>query len=280
MRNSKCLVFDHTVCDLGEGAIWLESCQSFAWLDILSRQVYEKSLAGPLRRYRLSFTATAILPPENADLAKLRLVADNGVYELDLESGGLLLLSEISLPSSHRTNDAGIDPDGRIVFGVMEWQPTGLHGWISRIEKNGQHVKLIEQVGIANTITWSECGQVMYYADSFKQVMYAVNYSGLSVVEFYSLANTLATPDGSCEYGGCLYTAEWDGWRIAKRCMQSGQLLAELLVPAPRPTSCAIYNDRILITTARTELSEVELKAAPDSGKTFVAKLNDFVDIA
>jgi sugar lactone lactonase YvrE len=279
MRSSNCLVFDGSRCQLGEAAFWHESRRSFVWLDILARELYEKSVSGSLNKCDLSFTATAILPAIDISSNGVRLVAGSGIYELDLESAEVVKLYTISLPESHRTNDAGLDPEGRIVFGVMELQPAGLNGWISRIEQDGTLTQLVDCVGIPNTITWSASGQNMYYADSFEQVMYVAEYSQMKISEFFSLKESLATPDGSCLLGENLYTAEWDGWRVTKRCVKTGVLQAELAMPVPRPTSCVIYDGHILITSASDGLEAYELSAAPDSGKTFIATIEDFVSI-
>lgn len=272
-------LFDDTFCRLGEAVAWLESRKSFAWLDILSQKLYEKPLIGSLMVYELHFTATAILPAADVSSNGVRLIAGSGIYELDLGSGEVVKLHTILLPESHRTNDAGLDPEGRIVFGVMELQPTGLNGWISRIEQDGTLTQLVDCVGIPNTITWSASGQNMYYADSFEQTMYVAEYPQMKISEFFSLKESLATPDGSCLFGEYLYTAEWDGWRVAKRCVKTGALQAELAMPVPRPTSCVIYDGHILITTASDGLDADELSAAPDSGKTFIATIEDFVSI-
>lgn len=272
-------IFDEKICRLGEGSIWMESRQSFAWLDILSQQLFEKPLIGPLATYKLNVTATAILPSTDVTASCVRLVAENGIYAMGLQSGDLSLLHSFTLPDTHRTNDAGIDPSGRIVFGVMECQPTGLRGWIERIEHDGTLTRLVGGVGIPNTISWSTSGHKMYYADSFRQTMYVTEYPQLAISEFFSLKDGMATPDGSCVHGEFLYTAEWDGWRVAKRCISTGKLVAELAVPVPRPTSCVIHDERILITTASDGLAVEALDLAPDSGKTFIATIEDFVSI-
>lgn len=272
-------IFDGTACKLGEGALWVAARESFVWLDILSHKLYEKSFVGVAGFLDLGLTATAILPCSDPMFPGVWLVASDGIYEVDLTSGARTILHRFSLPHGYRTNDAGVDPEGRIVFGVMEWQPSGLNGWVSRIEHNGSVVQLIDDVGIPNTIVWSASGRTMYYADSFLQKMYSVEYSEVKVADFFSLECCDATPDGSCVFEGHLYTAEWDGARVSKRCIKTGILLAELALPVLRPTSCAIACGEILVTTASDGLSLEQLSESLDSGKTFIAALSDFKSV-
>jgi sugar lactone lactonase YvrE len=272
-------IFDSTQCQLGESATWIESRNSFAWLDILSRKLFEKSPASLERIavYDLPFTASAIVTLATLPSYVILLVAENGVHEFNLDTGAILVKHRYDLPSTHRTNDAGIDPFGRIVFGVMEWEPSGLNGWVSRINHNGSIEVLIDRVGIPNTLVWSDDGATLYFADSYIQTMFAADYSeAISLKRILYSLDGAATPDGSDLTNKYLYNAEWDGWRVSKRCLTAGEFVGEVKLPVPRPTSCAIGNGIIVITTAKVDLTEQELIESPCSGMTYIVSLDDF----
>tara|TARA_R110001583_G_scaffold151248_2_gene303192 strand:- start:13583 stop:14428 length:846 start_codon:yes stop_codon:yes gene_type:complete len=272
-------IFDGSQCQLGESATWIESRGSFVWLDILSRKLFEKKLdiSGPADVHDLLFTASAILIRTGAPSSVVILVAENGVYEFDLDTSEVFLKQKYTLPSTHRTNDAGLDPSGRIVFGVMEWEPSGLNGWVSRVNHDGHIEVLIDQIGIPNTFVWSDDGAIIYYADSYMQAMFAADYS-----EAVGPRRTLfsidgnATPDGSDLAGGYLYNAEWDGWRVTKRSLLNGDVAGCVELPVSRPTSCAIGNGSVVITTAKVDLTAQELVESPCSGMTYIVSLDDF----
>ena len=64
----------------------------------------------------------------------------------------------------------------------------------------------------------------------------------------------------------------WDGWCV-RRFSPSGEQLAEVRVPAQRPTSCAFGGpglDRLFITTASRDLSPDELATQPYAGGLFM----------
>jgi sugar lactone lactonase YvrE len=274
-----CNIFDRTQCELGEGAVWLPRRSSFVWLDILSRKLFEKSNSGltPAVVYDLQYTASAILIERDQSPSTVLLVADSGVYQFDLDTGESHVKHQYSLPASHRTNDAGIDPMGRVVFGVMEWEPSGLNGWLSRIDLDGNIDVLMDGVGIPNTFVWSDDGSFMYFADSYLQKMYSANYSiGLSgKVVLFSLDGG-ATPDGSELVGEYLYNAEWDGGRVTKRSIETGKVVAFASLPVPRPTSCAFGSGSLIVTTAKANLTQSQLEKWPCSGMTFLISLDEF----
>ena len=272
-------IFDDTLCELGEAAVWIEARNSFVWLDILSQKLFEKSAleSASASIHKLPYTASAILIPSGEADAVVLLVANNGVYELNLDTGTSFVKHSYVLPDTHRTNDAGLDPIGRIVFGVMEWEPSGLNGWVSRINLDGTIETLIEKIGIPNTFVWSENGSIIYFADSYIQTMFSAEYSSVisSCRELFRLSNG-ATPDGSVVVNGYLYNAEWGGWRVTKRRLHSGEVIGELKLPVPQPTSCTVAGGKILVTTANVGLTNAERKESPYSGMTFLAGVDEF----
>ena len=273
-------IFDDTCCDLGEGIVWVPCRQSIAWLDILSRKMYIKPIDSSVRAvsYDLDYTASAILVDQTSSPAKLLLVTDVGVFQFDLDTGLSCLKYAYSLPATHRTNDAGFDPSGHIVFGVMEWEPSGLNGWISRIDLDGNLEILIDSIGIPNTLVWSGDGKVIYFADSFLKTMFQARYFDLGGTrqDLFVLPDGEATPDGSDLVGEHLFNAEWGGWRVTKRSLPSGEVLEKIQLPTPQPTSCVVAGAKIVITTAKTDLTRETLKKYPHSGMTFIASLHDF----
>jgi len=82
------------------------------------------------------------------------------------------------------------------------------------------------------------------------------------------------TPDGLCvDTEGNLWVAVWGAGQV--RCFDAGGVhVATVEVPAPHTSSVAFVGpglDRLLITTAREDLSDTQLVAHPRSGHLFLA---------
>ena len=70
---------------------------------------------------------------------------------------------------------------------------------------------------------------------------------------------------------GGLWVALWGGAAVS-RYGPDGSLLANVPIPAERPTSCAFGGPELatlFVTTARTDLDEVALAGQPDAGRVF-----------
>lgn len=81
-------------------------------------------------------------------------------------------------------------------------------------------------------------------------------------------------PDGLCvDTDGSLWVAVWGAGEV--RCFDAaGEQVATVEVAAPHTSSIAFVGparDRLLITTARTDLSAAQFDAHPLSGRLFLA---------
>src|SRR3546814_1919467 len=85
---------------------------------------------------------------------------------------------------------------------------------------------------------------------------------------FSSFDEGEGSPDGmTIDAAGDLWVAFWDGWCL-RRFSPDGSCRETLQVPFQRPTSCAFAGpqlDRLVITSARTGLSENELELGRSS---------------
>lgn len=64
-------------------------------------------------------------------------------------------------------------------------------------------------------------------------------------------------PDGMCvDLDGNIWVAEWEGSRIRKWDINTGNVLNEILLPCPRVTSCCLGGEKLnelYITTAKSD---------------------------
>ena len=80
-------------------------------------------------------------------------------------------------------------------------------------------------------------------------------------------------PDGmTTDTEGMIWLAEWAGGRVCRRHPETGEILAQIDVPAPHTSACCFggpeMND-LYITTAQKGLTKEQLAQYPDSGNLF-----------
>jgi sugar lactone lactonase YvrE len=182
-----------------------------------------------------------------------------------------------SLPHSElfRCNDGSVGPDGKYWFGTMEKAPTGLHGEIYSLDKQGKLVAQHAPIGIPNSFIWTDDFSVLI-TDSFLQLTFRVSLKEDGKLDWANravwldLSATDCTPDGGAlDENGHIWLAIWGGAAIHQY-SADGELLDKIQLQALQPTSCAFGGanmDTLLITTAIEGLSPAQLEEYPDSGK-------------
>ena len=86
----------------------------------------------------------------------------------------------------------------------------------------------------------------------------------------------MGSPDGmAVDAEGMLWIAHYGGFGVYRWNPESGKLLDKIDVPVPNVTSCAFAGeemDWLIITTARENLSDEDLRKYPGSGGIFYIK--------
>jgi sugar lactone lactonase YvrE len=75
---------------------------------------------------------------------------------------------------------------------------------------------------------------------------------------------------------GMLWIAQWGGFGVFRWDPKSGKLIDKIELPVPQVSSCAFVGeelDRLIITTARENMSKSQLEQYPQSGDCFIAEL-------
>lgn len=79
-------------------------------------------------------------------------------------------------------------------------------------------------------------------------------------------------PDGlTVDSEGFIWSSRWGGWKVS-RYNPSGKLEREVRLPVHYPTSCAFGADRLdelYATSARTRVSEGQIRDQPSAGDLF-----------
>lgn len=270
-------VFANTQCSLGEGCHWNIKRKSLFWVDILEKKLFEKKVGTAYKEIDLPFIATATF--EHIDSSKIWLVTNRGVIEFNLCNENYRLVVPLFIDKNKfRTNDAGIDPYGNLVFSIMEHNPSGRNGTIYRVDKNKKTKKILSGVGIPNTFQWLINENKLYTCDSYLQEMYSFDYNENGIIEpskklFFSLKDSDFTPDGSTmSDNGLLWNAQWKGSCVAVYDLK-GRKIFNIDLPIPYPTSCVFGgndNKYLFITSACVSLDKSEIEKYPTSGAVFM----------
>jgi len=268
-------VFSGFRCKLGEGGCWHRDRKSFFWVDILEGKIFEKNLNGDSNHWKLDCFVSAVFEVEN-DANHLWVVSSLGLLLLSLDQGNWRVIHPLyGIGNGMRTNDAGIDPSGNLVYGTMHCNPENGSGKIYRLDKSGSVHVLVDNVGIPNTFQWINDGKILYSADSYLGLMYKFRYANGLVFDqkiFISLSPELGVvPDGSAiDSEGYLWNACWGGSKVQK-IDKNGQVVEKIELPVSKPTSCTFGSrGELFITSASVDMSVEDLKREPFSGSVLL----------
>ena len=185
----------------------------------------------------------------------------------------------------NRINDGRTDRSGNYVFGtihdVAEKRATA--GFYQYSARHGLRRLNLPNVAIANSICFSPDGHTIYFADTLdrriRQADYDAEAAQLSNVRtFVDVTTPHGWPDGAViDRNGSLWSAQWGAGSIVQYSPE-GQVLRSLRLAGPH-SSCPAFGgpqlDRLMVTTARQELSDEDLAAWPLSGSLFTLHLGE-----
>jgi sugar lactone lactonase YvrE len=193
--------------------------------------------------------------------------------------------TQICDPESHlpnnRFNDGKCDPRGRFWAGTMSMSREARAASLYVLDPDLSVRRVLQSVTTSNGLDWSPDHSTLYYIDTPTLQVSAFDYDEETgtierrrvIIDF---PQGMGRPDGmTIDVEGMLWIAHWDGARISRWDPQSGNMLAQIPVPATQVTSCAFGGpelDRLYITTARHGLDEMQLQSQPHAGGVFMAR--------
>ena len=262
---------------LGEGPAWDSAHQRLYWVDIL---------AGHLHIYQPENGQDQSIPVGQAigcaapaRDGRVALGLKEGFALFDPASSELTFLArpEDALPGN-RFNDGKCAPDGRFLAGSMDNAEVEASGSLYSLGVDGVLKTLLSGVRISNGLAWSPDYKTLYFIDTPTRQVLAYDYdlqSGdianprLAV----SIPEALGWPDGmTSDVEGMLWVALWGGAKLTRWNPATGQLMAEIPIPAFNVSSCAFGGPDltdIYITSARKGMTADQLAKYPLSGGLF-----------
>jgi L-arabinonolactonase len=256
---------------LGECPIWDEGSQSLYWVDSRAPALYR--IAGA------KFSSWS-LPEIVGSFGLCRqsgmiLALQSGIYAFDLNRGDLKPLArpEADQPTN-RFNDGRCDRRGRFWAGTMSDVSREAVGSLYRLDPDGSCVRMFNDIIVPNSISWSPDNTIMYFADTYKQCIWAFDFE-LETGEisnrrvFRDTHGHPGKPDGSAvDLEGCLWNCEYGGWRIL-RYEPGGAIDRIVPVPVANPTCCTFGGSdcrTLFVTSATQRLTPEQLADQPLAG--------------
>ncbi len=273
------LVLEHR-CLLGEGPVWDKNHQSICWVDILLGEIHEYQPSKKMhKKFSVDQMIGAVTICSNGNfLAALK----NGFGFIDRISGEVTMIAhpETHLPGN-RFNDGKSDPAGRFWAGTMSHNDEPKKGNLYLLDSDFSVTKKIRDVSISNGLAWSSDHKTFYYIDTPTYEIVAYDFDIASgnienkrtVIEIDRIDGS---PDGmTIDNDGMLWVAHWDGWQVTRWNPETGEKIKSFSLPVGRVTSCCFGGEKyqdLYITSARTGLSDDQLKEQPLAGSLFVIK--------
>jgi len=268
-------------CILGESPLWHADRKCCFWVDIESGVLYEYNWTDhSTRSWKFNFRLTLVVQGRDN---KLILALDAKIASFDLETEQLKWLLNLEDPSSeNRCNDGACDTRGRLWLGTMHLEHKKGAGALYCIDADLNAQKKLAHVTISNGIAWSLDNKHLYYIDSPTQVVRSFLFEEKSGEVLFEknvihVPMEMGTPDGmAIDEEGMLWIAHWGGFAVYCWNPQTGKIINKVKLPVPQVSSCAFAGenlDYLIITTAKENLKEEEIKKYPESGNTFFLKV-------
>lgn len=255
---------------LGEGPAWIDGALWF--VDIKGGRLHRYDPATDERRsMRVDGNPSFIVPTDDGGL----LVGNRGgLHRVEGDALGEAIAT-VDQPTHNRTNDATVDPSGRLWFGTMdddEAQPTGaIHVF------DGDTIRVAGgECTITNGPAVSPDGRWLYHVDTLGGTVTRADIAAGDTLAGGELFVTIAAEDGNpdgvtVDSEGCLWVALWGGWGV-RRYAPNGSLLAIVTLPCANCTKVAFGGPDLrtaYVTTARVGLSDEALADQPLAGGLF-----------
>ncbi|MBR4580459.1 MAG: SMP-30/gluconolactonase/LRE family protein [Lachnospiraceae bacterium] len=253
MKKYQAQLFDKQKYVLSESPFYDARFKRYSWVDIINGELW--TLQGGVKtHFTMGQPIGAAIPLPESD--GFILAAKDGLYIYENDCERLLFPLDTVYKSYWRSNDAKTDPYGRIYFGATvvddDHEPEGALFCYDQ----GKVFCLQENTKISNGMAWSSDRKSFFFSDSLEHGILKYDYNPENGIisnrrMLCSIEN--GVPDGMCiDKEDNLWVAVWGGNRIEKRNGETGELLAEIEVPAKQVSSCNFLDDgkTLFITSA------------------------------
>lgn len=266
---------------LAEGPVWDAARSRLLWVDIVGGLVLEGVLGADgvevTGQHRFDGTVGAVAVADDGALLvaaqeHLVVVRPDGTRE----DGPRV----VPAGSGRRLNDGSTDPSGCFLVGTLSMDGPSEAEVLVRLEADGALTTLDDDLGLSNGLAWTADGRRLLSVDTARQTVFVRDYdpvTGAVGERRVHLRLDDGSPDGmAMDADDHLWVAVWGAGEV-RRFGPDGSLVDRLAVPAPHTSCVAFAGDdlrTLVVTTARDGLHDDQLRAHPDSGRLFCARVD------
>jgi len=269
----------NTKGDLGEGLLWDERNETIMWVDAFVKIINTWNPATKtLIERKYDSLVTSIAKRESGGYvvaAGLKLIVLN-------ENLDVIGTSPLEMPNENvRTNDGNVDINGNYWVGCFANDAKPKQGNLRRISPNFDSKVFLKDITIANGMDWSPDNKICYYIDTPTKKVSRFNFNIETSeldgeLEAIDVSEYSGAPDGMCvDSLGNLWVAFWGGGCI-RSFSPSGELIAQVDVPATLVTNCAFGGpdlSTLYITCAIPSYEDFVKGEEPLAGSLFKAEV-------
>lgn len=263
---------------LGECAVWDHRQGALLWVDIEQACLFRsRPPFTSFERFQCPerIGSFALVP---GDETIVIAAFESGFARFTYTTGAMDWITRPELPPTVRFNDGRVDRTGHFWAGTMGETPENQAqnvGKLFRLNRDGSPEIQLDNIKIPNSLCWSPDGTTMYFADSPHNTIWAFDYRDGAPANRRIFAQTPSSihPDGSTiDADGYLWNAQWGASRVV-RYAPNGSIDFVLPIPAPHVT-CPSFGgpnmSQLFVTSARADMDDADLAAAPDAGSVFI----------
>ncbi|PFD42043.1 SMP-30/gluconolaconase/LRE domain protein [Bacillus cereus] len=275
------LVVDAKAC-LGEGPCWNEKKQILYWVDIIEKKLCLYNPANNTNRVITLDQQIGCVVPYLDNVVLLAM--ERGFYSLNLNTEKLTHIYDPE-PNllKNRFNEGKCDPAGRFWAGTTDLYGISGAGSLYCLNNNYSVEKKVSHVNTSNGLAWSPDYTYLYFIDTPTKKVVRYHYDIQTGVisnptDVITFPENDGLPDGmTIDEEGCLWIAHWGGSKITRWNPLTGEKILSIPIPALYVTSCTFGGSNLTdlyITTARTRMTDEELKQYPHAGGIFRIQTN------
>jgi sugar lactone lactonase YvrE len=246
-----------------EGPVWDSTNKLIYCVSIEQGIIYQiDPFSGKIQSYLTHGSVGCVALTKEGNLISAE---KEGIFIINPETKQKIYLTQFESDINLRYNDGRFDPVGRFLVGTKsendyfsekEVVKGKLFSFI-----NGNHKVLLDNLLISNGIGFSHNGKKMYFIDTptkkVSQYLYDIDTGEIEFEKHIIDIDGNGWPDGMCvDLDGNIWVAEWEGGRVRKWDVNTGDVLDEIILPCPRVTSCCLGGEKLnelYITTAASE---------------------------
>jgi sugar lactone lactonase YvrE len=152
---------------------------------------------------------------------------------------------------------------------------TGNTGALYRIGAGGETTRMLDNIGISNTLAWTPEGRQMFFADTLAnridRFAFEPSSGTLSRQESYFEGSPFGLPDGSAmDSEGYLWNARFGGGCLL-RIAPDGSVDQKVDLPVTNPTSCVFGGENLDTLYITSACFELEVAKTPHEGAVLAA---------